>query len=237
MAGGQVVLTSFRRNGDFPQIWEVQVEYNGKPVGGLFHAHGELWLNDGSDPAPDWVPRGRKNPGPHYHHSHKKVATYKYPKEETYQELIDPQLWRLADGGDTYAMYELELRGPGHQLPARPNPARKNWSQRRLPSRGSGRAGGYTKRERARLPDRDFLKPKTRSWPVGDPRHFQIALQYMVAGRGNSSEYPMLIHRLAELWPVSSHSSLWSIYSRNRKKIERKYGGSMPTLKSLRRRG
>lgn len=39
-----------------------------------------------------------------------------------YKELIDPQLWWLANGGDEQAMYELSERGPAHWLPARPNP-------------------------------------------------------------------------------------------------------------------
>ena len=39
-----------------------------------------------------------------------------------YKQLLDPQLWSLADGGDRWAMHELHRRGPAHYLPARPNP-------------------------------------------------------------------------------------------------------------------
>lgn len=44
------------------------------------------------------------------------------PNIKPYSQLIDPQLWRLADGGDHVAMYELERRGLSHMRPARPNP-------------------------------------------------------------------------------------------------------------------
>jgi hypothetical protein len=74
--------------------------------------------------------------------------------------------------------------------------------------RGTGPAGGYTKREREDLPASDFLKPKTRSWPVGDKRHAEIALNYMAWGRGNRSEYPQLLRRLFELYPPHKHPDL-----------------------------
>lgn len=45
-----------------------------------------------------------------------------------------------------------------------------------------------------------FLKPETRSWPVGDRRHVTIALQYMQRGFGNRQEYPKLISRLLQIW-------------------------------------
>jgi hypothetical protein len=58
------------------------------------------------------------------------------PDAKMMRQLIDPQLWRLADGGDRQAMYELERRGPSHYRPARPNPSEK------CPScKGSGYAG------------------------------------------------------------------------------------------------
>ena len=46
------------------------------------------------------------------------------------RQLIDPQLWRLADGGDEWAMYELQRRGPAHWRPARPNPRTDYVTQR-----------------------------------------------------------------------------------------------------------
>lgn len=267
-----------------------------------------------------------------------------------YKQLLDPQLWRLADGGDRWAMHELHRRGPAHYLPARPNPPARGfefmhaddneywaeWAMARqgiphrgigvgpgawpigarqnphnpshlkklailrrnpkkkgeyrkhichlakmhnegiklqpgyvsaaiqadieaeaarqrlrpnpsavrglevhrgpgsLPSYGSGPAGGYSKTERDRLPKSWFLKPETRSWPVADPRHFEIAIQYMTAARGIPSEYPMLIRRLAKLWPVEKHAALWRIYTRDRAKIAKKADRKMPTVAQLR---
>lgn len=104
-----------------------------------------------------------------------------------------------------------------------------------LPSLGSGRKGGYTQAERDALPSSWFLKPRERAWPVADPAHVKIALQYMTAGRGRPSEYPALIKRLATLWPVAKHPALWAIYSKNKRKIEAKYGKKLPTLAQLRR--
>jgi len=244
------------------------------------------------------------------------------------KQLIDPQLWRLADGGDRWAMHELQRRGPAHYRPARPNPrARRNPSQRverfynkavratqnpsaegrakyckyvgtiakihvetggraplhamdprvaedvlrmvekmggvqavdnprvaafvsdgyglrardltrdkaRLPSRGSGSRGGYTPDERKALPAVMFLKPSTRSWPVADEAHFVIALQYMTRGFGSPGEYPKLLRRLAKLWPVAQHRSLWAEFTRLRPKIVAKAPRSIPTLAQLRR--
>lgn len=68
-----------------------------------------------------------------------------------------------------------------------------------------------------------FLKPETRSWPVGDKRHAKIAIQYMTRGFGNHAEYPMLLSRLAQIWPVDDprNADLWDMYHRNRDKIDR----------------
>ena len=74
--------------------------------------------------------------------------------------------------------------------------------------RGSGPAGGYSDLERNSLPSSDFLKPQTRSWPVSDKRHAEIALNYMAWGRGNRSEYPKLVRRLFELYPPRQHPDL-----------------------------
>ena len=76
---------------------------------------------------------------------------------------------------------------------------------RRRQYRGSGRQGGYTASERAAVPTSMFLKPETRSWPVGDRRHVSIALQYMQRGFGNRSEYPQYLARLLQIWPPEQH--------------------------------
>jgi hypothetical protein len=76
---------------------------------------------------------------------------------------------------------------------------------RRRQYRGSGRQGGYTASERAAVPTSMFLKPETRSWPVGDRRHVSIALQYMQRGFGNRSEYPQYLARLLQIWPPDQH--------------------------------
>jgi hypothetical protein len=68
--------------------------------------------------------------------------------------------------------------------------------------------GGYAAQERESLPAADFLKPETRSWPVSDKRHAEIALQYMAWGRGNRAEYPKLLKRLFELYPPDKYPDL-----------------------------
>ena len=75
----------------------------------------------------------------------------------------------------------------------------------------------------------EFLKPKTRSWPVYDKKHAKIAIQYMTRGFGKSAEYPELIRNLAKHWPVADHPDIWAVYRKNREKIE-KHGVRMPKL-------
>lgn len=71
-----------------------------------------------------------------------------------YKELIDPQLWWLANGGDEQAMYELSERGPAHWLPARPNPEKgpEYWKLLKDSARIFARAG-------ARPPKGYFANP------------------------------------------------------------------------------
>lgn len=68
-----------------------------------------------------------------------------------------------------------------------------------------------------------FLKPESRSWPVGDKKHAKIALQYMTRGFGNHSEYPMLLKRLAKVWSPEDpeNNDIWDMYRRNKSKIDR----------------
>lgn len=83
-----------------------------------------------------------------------------------------------------------------------------------------------------------FLKPSSGSWPVGDRKHAKIAVQYMTRGFGNPAEYPALIKRLADQYPVedSANRAVWAAYRKNLKGIESKAGRAMPSMKSLRRR-
>ena len=60
----------------------------------------------------------------------------------------------------------------------------------------------------------------------------------MTRGFGNPQDYPRLIQQLARFLPPSSRTKeVWDTYTRNREKIEEKYGGRMPTLAQLRRLG
>lgn len=68
-----------------------------------------------------------------------------------------------------------------------------------------------------------FLKPPG-GWPVGDIRHAKLALQYMAAGRGRPSEYPILLERLAQVYPptiaTKASKEIWhDTYQRLRPKI------------------
>ena len=97
-----------------------------------------------------------------------------------------------------------------------------------------GPRGGYSKAERASLQERMFLKPETRSWPVSDLRHAEIALQYMARGFGNRSEYGMLLHRLFTMYPPDQFPQLAEMYERLRGKIEEKAGGRMARANTAR---
>ena len=99
---------------------------------------------------------------------------------------------------------------------------------------GSGSRGGYTDEERDALPSKYFLKPEMRSWPVADRMHAKEALKSMVRGLGNVDEYPMLVMRLAQVWPVTkANKSVWGFYTKNRAEIGRKCGCEMPTAEEL----
>lgn len=65
-----------------------------------------------------------------------------------------------------------------------------------------------------------FLKPETRSWPVGDLKHAKLAIQYMAWGRGNRREYPMLLRRLWKIW--DRKGPVGQFYDQLRSQIEGK---------------
>jgi len=146
-----------------------------------------------------------------------------------------------ADMGQEWAEWALSRQGIKHRTGAvakanRSRRGRKRYQHRKqaaLHSKGSGPRGGYTAAERGALAKKWFLKPKSRTWPVADPRHAVIAIQYMTAGRGKRSEYPTLIRRLAKLWPLRQNKAIWEHYRDNRTKIARKAGRPMPTLNAL----
>lgn len=98
---------------------------------------------------------------------------------------------------------------------------------------GSGPKGGYSPAERKSLPTSDFLVPERRAWPVGDLNHAFIALQYMVAGRGRTVEYPLLLQRLAKLWPVKQNKDLWKKYEQYRIRIQRQCECRLPSAIEL----
>lgn len=97
-----------------------------------------------------------------------------------------------------------------------------------------GPRGGYSPAERAAVPTRMFLKPSTRSWPVGDRAHAQIALQYMTRGFGQRKEYAQYIRRLAQLWPPAdpANAAIWAMYDRHHDTISRIAGAAMPRFSS-----
>ena len=68
-----------------------------------------------------------------------------------------------------------------------------------------------------------YLKPSTKSWPVGDEQHALIALQYMTRGFGNRSEYPQLLERLLQRWPLDEHPRVAAAYKRLLPKIKEKH--------------
>jgi len=72
------------------------------------------------------APPGRLTGGSYLRQSLASQPGIQTSQSKLMRQLIDPQLWRLADGGDEWAMHELERRGPAHYRPARPNPGKAN---------------------------------------------------------------------------------------------------------------
>jgi hypothetical protein len=107
----------------------------------------------------------------------------------------------------------------------------------KIAKKNRGPRGGYSESEREALPSSAFLKPRTRSWPVSDREHAEIAIQYMTRGFGRPAEYPMLIQRLALAWSPEDQAnrSIWTYYRRNKEKIEAKAEAPMPSVAELRR--
>ena len=149
------------------------------------------------------------------------------------------ELWVYESGGEAF------LSGPGASVVSMdfpPTHVRKAMKARSTQSgvfshldkfyRANPKAKG-NRSGRGESPRSKYLKPSTRSWPVGDLQHAEIALQYMTAGRGNRSEYPKYIRQMAKIWPVDEQPHLWYMYDRNRKNIAQMAGKAVPTLKQL----
>lgn len=79
-----------------------------------------------------------------------------------------------------------------------------------------------------------YLKPATQSWPVGDEQHALIALQYMTRGFGNRAEYPQLLERLRQRWPLDKHPRVAAAYKRLLPKIEEKHAMARSNPKASR---
>ena len=113
-----------------------------------------------------------------------------------------------------------------------------------------GSRGGFVGQERDQLPNWYFLKPGARMWPAGDPRrgarddmHAEEVIKYMHRGFGKRSEYPGLIKKLAERYPVedAANKSIWTLYRRYRNSIDEKMSDrgvskELPTMPELRGR-
>ena len=160
----------------------------------------------------------------------------------------------IGEDGAEWAQYDQERRGIYH----RNAPRRvRNVPRRRNPRMASFVGGGRGLRMKdltrgRQLPPAPpvsrkrpgygaFLKPGTTSWPAWEKSkgwdHAEVAIQWMTRGMGSPSDYPALIVNLARYLPPSlpGAKTIWSMYSRNRKKIEAKAGRKMPTLAQLRR--
>jgi len=116
----------------------------------------------------------------------------------------------------------------------------------RSPGRSAARSPRRSARRSPKLQGKPawyFLKPATRSWPVGDPRrgardeaHARRAVVYMSRGFGARSEYPRLVRALAERYPpsVPANRALWRAYSEQRDAIARRAGRAVPSVNQLR---
>jgi len=64
-----------------------------------------------------------------------------------------------------------------------------------------GLEGGYSPRERAELPQSDFVFPDRRGWPIGNEIHGKLAIVYMKRGFGRRSDYPAVARAVAKRYP------------------------------------
>jgi hypothetical protein len=79
-----------------------------------------------------------------------------------------------------------------------------------------GPRGGLTSHERASLRTLDFALPGRR-WPINDRRHAVIAMQYMLRGFGNESDYPTILAAIEKKYPRSDrrNAEIWDFHSKH----------------------
>jgi hypothetical protein len=188
----------------------------------------------------------------------KKLPKLKGPHASELRRLRAAQLrdqregWVQAEPEAHWRSQSMQERGDPHADFMYPEGAeahfRSGMHPKAMQNRGS--RGGFVGQERDQLPNWYFLKPGIRKWPVGDPRrgvrddmHAKEAINYMNRGFGDRSEYPGLIKKLAERYPVedAANRSIWTLYRKYRDAIDEKMSDrgvkkELPTPQELRHR-
>lgn len=55
--------------------------------------------------------------------------------------------------------------------------------------------------ERKAIPDKDFVFPDRKAWPIQDLKHAKLALQYIKAKRGDSKDWPVVKKAVLARYP------------------------------------
>jgi hypothetical protein len=79
-----------------------------------------------------------------------------------------------------------------------------------------GPRGGLSAAERDSLSQSAFALPRRR-WPINDKRHAVIAMQYMLRGFGNKSDYPTILNAISKRYPREDkrNAEIWSFYAKH----------------------
>lgn len=79
-----------------------------------------------------------------------------------------------------------------------------------------GPRGGLSAAERDALSQSAFALPGRR-WPINDKRHAVIAMQYMLRGFGNKSDYPTILNAISKRYPREDkrNAEIWSFYAKH----------------------
>ena len=79
-----------------------------------------------------------------------------------------------------------------------------------------GPRGGLSAAERDSLSQSAFALPGRR-WPINDKRHAVIAMQYMLRGFGNKSDYPTILNAISKRYPREDkrNAEIWSFYAKH----------------------
>jgi hypothetical protein len=64
-----------------------------------------------------------------------------------------------------------------------------------------GLEGGYSPRERAELPQSDFVFPDRRGWPIGNEIHGKLGLLYVKRGFGKAEDWPVVVRTVLQRYP------------------------------------